>query len=99
MPASAEDAQKLVVAFPYGKEDYDKNLYVESAKRVVFGNCMQKCELDDAQLPNFNKKFYYGMKEAQVCLQSCYNFRMNAHFGEDVAARTDGLQFDFENLK
>ena len=78
---SAEDALKLSAAFPYSREHYDKSLYVESARRVVFKNCMEKCELDDTSLPNFNKKFYYGMEQAQTCLQSCYNFRMNVHFG------------------
>ena len=59
-PASAEDGIKLKVAFPYSKEHYDQNLYIESARRVVFKNCMEKCELDDTTLPNFNKNFYYN---------------------------------------
>ena len=95
---SAEDALKMAAAFPYSSEHYDKSLYVESARRVVFANCMEKCELDDTTLPNFNKNFYYNMKEASTCLQSCFNTRMQAHFGK-AAQSTDGLQFDFDQLK
>ena len=73
---SPEDALKFAAAFPESREHYDRSLYVESARRVVFKNCMEKCELDNESLPNFNKKFYYEMEPARVCLQSCFNFRM-----------------------
>ena len=66
--ASPEDALRHSASFPESREHYDRSLYVESARRVVFKNCMEKCELDDESLPNFNKNFYYNMKEAQVCL-------------------------------
>ena len=92
---SPEDALKFATAFPESKEHYDRSLYVESARRVVFKNCMERCELDHESLPNFNKKFYYEMSEARTCLQSCFNFRMQAHFGA-AAAKTDGLQLDFD---
>ena len=85
--SSAEDNMKFHVAFPYSREHYDQNLYVESARRVVFKNCMEKCELDNTQVPNFNKNFYYNMPEAQECLQSCYNFRMQLHFGDAAKTR------------
>ena len=96
---SAEDSLKISTAFPYSREHYDQSLYVESARRVVFKNCMGKCELDDESLPNFNKNFYYNMDEARACLQSCFNFRMQAHFGTQAAKQIDGLQFDFDKLK
>ena len=95
---TAEDALKIAAAFPESRDHYDASLYVESARRVVFKNCMEKCELDNTSLPNFNKNFYYNMAEARECLQSCFNHRMVAHFGS-AAKRTDGLQFDFEALK
>ena len=95
---SAEDALKIASAFPQSREHYDKSLYVESAKRVVFKNCMEKCELDNTSLPNFNKNFHYNMVEARACLESCYNFRMTAHFGT-AAAETDGLQYDMDDLR
>ena len=66
--ASPEDALKLGGAFPESREHYDRSLYVESARRVVFRNCMDKCELDDSTLPNFNKNFYYNQNEARACL-------------------------------
>ena len=97
-PSSAEEALKLAASFEQSREHYDKSLYVESARRVVFKNCMDKCELDNESVPNFNKNFYYNMPEARACLQSCYNFRMQAHLGP-MAAKTDGLQFDFDQLK
>ena len=96
--ASPEDALRIGNAFPLSRDHYDKSLYVESARRVVFKNCMEKCELDNESVPNFNKNFYYNMQEAQVCLSSCFNFRMKAHFGSD-ATKTDGLQLDFDQLK
>ena len=73
---TAEDALKISIAFPHSRDQYDKSLYVESARRVVFKNCMEKCELDNEKLPAFNKNFYYNMGEARACLQACYNFRM-----------------------
>ena len=97
-PSSAEEALKLAAAFPQSRDYYDKSLYVESARRVVFRNCMEKCELDDSTLPNFNKNFYYNQKEAQACISSCFNFRMQAHFGP-AAATTDGLQMDLDAMK
>ena len=95
---SAEDSLKIASAFPMSRAHYDQSLYVESARRVVFRNCMEKCELDDESLPNFNRKFYYVMDEARACLQSCYNARMQAHFGP-MAQQVDGLQYDFDQLK
>ena len=80
--SSPEDQLKVAAAFPFARDHYDMRLYVESAKRVVFKNCMEKCELDDTSLPNFNKNFHYNMPEARACLQSCFNFRMEAHFGK-----------------
>ena len=67
-PNSAEDALKLAVAFDKSREHYDQSLYIESARRVVFKNCMEKCELDDTSVPNFNKNFYYNKEAAQICL-------------------------------
>ena len=96
--ASAEDALKLSTCAPQTRDTYDRSLYVESARRVVFKNCMEKCELDNESLPNFNKKFYYSMDNARACLQSCFNVRMQAHFGP-MAKEIDGLQFDFDSLK
>ena len=95
---SPEDSLKLAIMAPDTRDHYDKNMYVESARRVVFKNCMEKCELDNESLPNFNKNFYYNMGEARACLQSCFNFRMEAHFGS-AAKQTDGLQLDFDRLK
>ena len=46
------------------QELYEKNLYKEAARRVIFGNCMGVCELDDTKVPNFNRTFYYSMPEA-----------------------------------
>ena len=80
--ASPEDQLKIAAAFPFARDHYDMRLYVESAKRVVFKNCMEKCELDHTTLPNFTKNFHYNMPEARECLQSCFNFRMEAHFGK-----------------
>ena len=96
--ASAEDSMKFNVVFPLSRDRYDATLYKEAAKRVVFSNCMEACELDDEQLPNFNKKFYYTMYEAQKCLQTCYNDRMTAHFGATGAAQNNVL-YDFAEMK
>ena len=59
---------------------------------------MEKCGLDNETLKNFNKNFYYNQPEAQECLQTCYNTRMNAHFGAEEAAKRD-LQLDFAAMK
>ena len=44
---TAEDNLKLSVIRPESTELYEKNLYKEAAKRVVFNNCMTSCGLDD----------------------------------------------------
>ena len=95
---SAEDQMKIHVVRQESQEVYEKNLYKEAARRVVFGNCMTACELDDKKVPNFNRDFYYGQPGAQACLQECYNARMNLHFGPTVAKK-EALQIDFKQLK
>lgn len=96
--ASAEDSMKWQVVNSMSKDRYDQSLYQEAAKRVVFKNCMNKCELTDETLPNFNKKFWYGMPEAQACLNDCVNTRMALHFGCDNARKYD-MFMDFEEMK
>jgi len=41
---------------------HNRVLYKDAAKRVVFANCMTACEVDPAQVPHFNKNFYYNME-------------------------------------
>ncbi len=65
---SAEDQMKLNVIRHESEEVYQRNLYKEAARRVVFSNCMTTCELDNKSVPNFNRNFYYGMPQAQSCL-------------------------------
>ena len=38
--SSAEDNLKYLVVNPLSRERYDQSLYFESARRVVFRNCM-----------------------------------------------------------
>ena len=57
---TAEDAMKISVVRQESTEGYEKNLYKEAARRVVFSNCMGSCGLDHKSLPNFNKHFYYN---------------------------------------
>ena len=79
---SAEDAMKINVCLPMSKEQYESTLLVEAARRVVFKNCLEACEVDMTRFKKFNKDFYYNMLDEQKCLQKCYNTRMVAHFGE-----------------
>lgn len=58
---------------------------------------MNACELDDKTLPNFNRNFYYGMPQAQACLQDCYNTRMKLHFGS--LAEKEGILMDVQAMK
>ena len=95
---SAEDQMKYNAIRLESNEVYERNLYLESARRVVFSNCMDACSLDHKQLPNFNRNFYYGMPDAQRCLQDCHNTRMQLHFGAKQAEK-DGLLIDFQALK
>ena len=66
--SSAEDEMKWNVVLNMSRSQYDKSLYNDAAQQVVFKNCMEKCELDDSTLKNFNKNFYYNQLEAQECL-------------------------------
>jgi len=90
---SAEDQMKINAIRMESTEVYERNLYKEAARRVVFSNCMDSCALDHKTLPNFNRNFYYEMPAAQHCLQDCYNTRMKLHFGSQ--AERDGLLIDF----
>lgn len=65
---SAEDNMKYNVIRYESKDAYEKNIYKEAARRVVFDNCMNSCEIDKSTLPNFNKNFYYNQLSEQKCL-------------------------------
>ena len=94
---SAEDQMKINAVRLESQEVYEKNLYKEAARRVVFANCFESCGLDHKTVPNFNRNFYYGMPGAQACLSDCYNTRMKLHFGSQ--AEKEGLILDFDALK
>ena len=57
---SAEDSIKYTVHFDMSRDEYDRSLYLDSVKRVIFKNCMTALDLDDKKLPNFNRNFYYN---------------------------------------
>ena len=75
--------------------EHEKNMYYDAAKRVVFRNCMNSCDISDEQLPNFNGNFYYNMVNEQKCLATCFNTKMNLHFGA-TTAKKENLYMDFE---
>merc|ERR1719199_1036738 len=89
---------KFQVNYFDSRDKYDQSLYQESAKRVVFKNCMEKLELTDAELPNFNSNFYYNRKDLQQQLGEGYNNRMELHFGKANAEKY-GLKMDFDQMK
>ena len=95
---SMEDAMRYNVQMEFHKSEYDKMLYLDMAKRVIFRNCMEKVGVDDETLPNFNKDFYYRKEHLQEALQSCYNARVTAHFGQSRAQK-EGLFMDFAQMK
>ena len=70
-------------------------MYLDAAKRVMFANCMTNCDLSDETVPYFNANFYYNMPGAQKCLQTCYNTKVNLHFGKTMAEK-EGLYLDFQ---
>jgi hypothetical protein len=94
---SAEDQMKINAVRHESQEVYEHNLYKEAARRVVFANCFDSCELDAKTIPNFNRAFYYGQPGAQACLQDCYNTRMKLHFGS--TAEKEGMQMNFGEMK
>ena len=59
---------------------------------------MTACEVTDAELPNFNKDFYYNKPELQEKLQECYNTRVELHFGRHNAEKHH-LFIDFKAMK
>ena len=89
---------KFSVKFTMARDLYDRNIYIEAAKRVVFRNCMNQLELDDKSLPNFNRDFYYNKEELKQSLDLCYNSRMAAHFGVDNALQRQGIAMNFEHM-
>ena len=89
--STAEDAIKINACNPLSKDRYEASILVESARRVVFKNCLAACEVDMTRFNKFNRDFYYNMLDEQKCLQGCFNSRMVAHFGEERALTTDGL--------
>ena len=97
-PSSAEDAMKIGAVRPDCQDTHSKHMYFEAAKKVLFKNCMEHCELEPEQIPNFNSNFYYNMLGEQKCLESCYNTKMNLHFGE-TTAKEEHLYMDFARMK
>jgi len=95
---SAEDQMKINAVRHESEELYEKNLYKEAARRVVFANCFEGCGLNHKEVKHFDRNFYYGMPVAQACLSDCFNTRMALHFGP-TAAKKEGLVLDFESLK
>ena len=95
---SAEDAMRIGAVRYDSKDMVDKKMYLDAARRVIFKNCMASCDLDNETLPNFNSKFYYTMPGEQKCLQTCFNTKINLHFGEQTAKK-DALYMDFQNMK
>ena len=81
MGSNAEDNLRLRVIRDESQDIVDKNMYKESARRVIFSNCMTACELDNKIVPNFGRNFYYNQNKEQVCLQECFNARIALHFG------------------
>lgn len=61
---SAEDQMRINAVRHESQEIYERNMYKEAARRVVFQNCFESCELDEKTIPNFNRAFYYGMPAA-----------------------------------
>eukprot|EP00347_Sterkiella_histriomuscorum_P017666 403348464 len=93
----AEDQMKINAVRFESEELYEKDLYKEAAKRVVFHNCMAVCDLTHENLNYFNSAFYYERYTEQACLQNCQNTRMKLHFGK--AAESENLLLDFQKLK
>ena len=97
-PMSLEDGMRYTVQMEFHKSEYDKQLYLDMAKRVIFRNCMEQVGVDDESLRNFNKDFYYRREPLQKELQACQNGRMIAHFGK-TKAEQEGLLMNFEEMK
>ena len=95
---SAEDAMRISAVRFESKDIHEKNMYFDAAKRVVFKNCMASCDISDEQVPNFNANFYYNQLGEQKCLSTCFNTKMDLHFGATTAQR-EGLYMDFEAKK
>ena len=65
---NAEDSLKFHVVKKETPEVIDKMMFKESAKRVLFTNCLEYCGLQRTDIKNFNRHFYYNMKRDQVCI-------------------------------
>ena len=84
---SPEDSMLFTAHFGQSRDEYDRSLYLDAAKRVIFKNCMAKHELDDKIVPNFNRNFYYNQLDVQANLQECFNTRIDLHFGHENAVK------------
>ena len=69
-------------------------MFYDVARRYVFRTCMEHCGLDDESLPNFNGDFYYNRPKDQKCLETCFNSKMDLHFGEEESQR-EALYMNF----
>ena len=91
---SAEESMKVGGVRYESQDEHERNMYYDAAKRVVFKNCFSSCDLSEETVPHFNGNFYYNMYDAQKCLQTCYNTKMNLHFGKTLAEK-ECLYLDF----
>uniref|UniRef100_A0A7S3IZQ7 Uncharacterized protein n=1 Tax=Strombidium inclinatum TaxID=197538 RepID=A0A7S3IZQ7_9SPIT len=89
-PASAEGMLKVNGVRAYAQPQHEKKMLHEAARRIIFKKCFgPKCGLEKEELPVFDFKFYHEMDEAQECLESCYNARMENVFGDEYSSQNN----------
>ncbi len=58
--SSAEDSMRIAGVRYDSQDMVDKKMYYDCAKRTVFSNCMNSCDIAPEAIPNFNANFYYN---------------------------------------
>ena len=97
-PASAEDAFRISAVRMESQERHEKAMLHDAAKRVVWANCMTSCDIAPEQIKNFDSNFYYNQLKEQEMLQTCFNDKMEMHFGREYAEKED-LFINFKTMK
>ena len=82
---NAENSMGIGAVRFESQDRHDRDMYAEAAKRVVFQNCMEACNIEHQSMTNFNSKFYYTMHIERNCLGTCFNTKMDMHFGKRLA--------------
>ena len=60
IPSSMEEAMRISGMRHHTQDSHEKEMYQDAARKVIFKNCMEACDIPKEAISNFNRNFYYN---------------------------------------